>query len=92
MRAGIGCGERSIDKNSVWCWPRAKQTERRAAHIGGGPCACSVLADDEVRNAATRHRSWRAMLVNVYALSTLSACFDHEFLNIARMGYRIVKA
>jgi hypothetical protein len=56
-----------------------------------GPLRYSVLAD-EVRDAATHHRCWRAMLVNVYASSMLPACFGQEFFDVARMGYRVVKA
>ena len=92
MCAGIGCGERSAVEE-FFCLVLA-QSEADRTPCGShrcGPLHYSVLAD-EGQNAATRHRPESGMLVNVYALSMLSACFDHEFLDIARMGYRAVKA
>jgi hypothetical protein len=72
MFAGIGCAEDSAEEKIFW--PRARQTERRAAHIGAGRCPAAGGCILRFIFASTL-----LMLAVLLSFVDALACFDHRF-------------
>jgi hypothetical protein len=72
MFAGIGCAEDSAGEKIFW--PRARQTERRAAHIGAGrrPAAGGCILRFSFATTLL-------MLAAVLSFVDALASFDHRF-------------